>query len=464
MRKQASPVKLGFQIVGGIIATMLTLTLLFGTWFKTDTGYNYVVQNTWSGSVSVISSAGTHFKMPFFTTVYPYKQASTINLSGVRRGANVVANSDIGNFTRQLHASEVAFADTYTGDIAATFRFRLPTDEDQMLALHGEFRSFDNMVDSLLVQNAIDVLTVTATQYTGEEFFQGGVNRYKVQLADQLRNGLYETRRQQVIIEETEVAPVSTTNSDANTLQEVRRRVWKNIVLLDNDGQPLRQENPLARFGVDVTQVTLGKAWASEELDNLLDDKRARIGRRIAAIEQLATAEAEAQAVQQEEEIETVRQTQIAQRTKDLAVIEQQLQVEVAREIATRQIVEQEKTRNLAVIDKDRELAIAEANRDIQSASAEAAVFEAQAILSIGLAEAQVAEAQLRAKQEASDIYIAEIQLDIARVMYPALKDVTIDMPDFFAGGTGGDIPNSLDVFTTLGALEQLQARAEPVE
>jgi hypothetical protein len=374
--------------------------------------------------------------------------------------------ADVGSFTRQQPATEVAFADTYTGDIAATFRFRLPTNEDQMLALHGEFRGFDNMVDALLVRNAIDVTNVTATQYTGEEFFQGGVNRYKVQLADQLKNGLYETRRQQVIIDDTEIAAVSPDNSDANSLQEIKRKVWKNIVLTDSMGEPLRQENP---FGVDVTQVTLGKAWASQELDNLLDDKRERIGRRIAAIEQLATADAEANAVQQEEEIETVRQTQIAQRTKDLAVIEQQQAVAVAREVATRQRVEQEKTRDLAVIDKERELAVAVANRDIQAAAAQAAVFEAESIISVGLAEAQVDQAKLEAKQDAKDIYMAEIQRDIAEVMYPALKGVTIDMPDFYMGGTntdgttGGAIPNSLEVFRTMSAIQQMEETRQNV-
>ena len=451
------------KMVFGLFAGVLLLVAVFGTWFTTDTGYNYVVQNTWSGNVSVYSEAGTHLKLPFFTQVYPYKQASTINFSGVSRAGVMVSAPDVGSFTRQQPAAEVAFADTYTGDIPSTFRFRLPGNAEQMLAIHREFRSFDNMVDALLVRNAADVLTVTATQYTGEEFFQGGVNHYKVQLADQLKNGLYETRRQQVIIEDTGIAPVSPENSDANKLEEVQRRVWKNVVLLDQMGEPRRQENPLDRFGVVATQVTLGKPDPSPELDLLLDNKRARIGERIAAVEQLATAEAVAAAVQQEEEIETVRLTQVAQRAKDLAIIDQQQAVEVAREVAKRLGVERGAQRDLAVIDKDRELAIAVANRDIQKAQAEASVFEAESILSVGLAEAQVAQAQLEAKQAAKDIYMAEIERDIAEVMYPALKGVTIDMPDFYMGGTntdgttGGAVPNSLEVFRTMSAIQQME-------
>ena len=459
---------IGKMIFGGFAAIIMFIGLT-STWFSTETGYNYVVQNTWTGNVSVIMDAGTYGKLPFFTQVFPYKQATTINFSGIVRGNEVVALPDVGAFTRQQPATEVAFADTYTGDIAATFRFRLPTDVDQMLALHSEFRGYDNMVDALLVRNAIDVTNVTATQYTGEEFFQGGVNSYKVQLADQLTNGLYETQRQKVIIDDTEIASVSPENSDANTLQNVTRKVWKNIVLTNAAGEPLRQENPLTRFGVDVTQVTLGKAWASSELDTLLGEKRERIGRRIAAIEQLATAEAEANAVQQEEEIETVRQTQIAQRAKDLAVIVEQQAVAVAREVATRSRVQQEMSRDLAAIDKDRELAVAVADRNIQEATAEAAVYEAEAILSVGLAEAQVDQAKLEAKQAAKDIYMAEIELQIAEVMYPALNGVTIDMPDFYMGGTntdgttGGAIPNSLEVFRTMSALQQMEETRQNV-
>ena len=127
------------KMVFGLFAGVLLLVAVFGTWFTTDTGYNYVVQNTWSGNVSVYSEAGTHLKLPFFTQVYPYKQASTINFSGVSRAGVMVSAPDVGSFTRQQPAAEVAFADTYTGDIPSTFRFRLPGSAEQMLAIHREF-------------------------------------------------------------------------------------------------------------------------------------------------------------------------------------------------------------------------------------------------------------------------------------------------------------------------------------
>ena len=68
----------------------------------------------------------------------------------------------------------------------------------------------------------------------------------------------------------------------------------------------------------------------------------------------------------------------------------------------------------------------------------------------------------MAAKQAGKDVYIAELKRDIANVMYPALKNVNIDMPDFYsAGGTGQSAPTSLDVFATLAAQSQLENRTD---
>jgi hypothetical protein len=449
------------KMIFGVFGAIIALVLVFGTWFTTELGYNYVVQNTWTGNTTFYSEPGTHIKMPFFTRVTEYKQAATINFAGVEG----IVDGDTGDFTRNESAVEVAFADTYTGDIPVSFRFRLPRSEPEMLKIHEEFRSFDNMVDSLLTKNARDVMVNTAQQYTGEEFFQGGLNQYKVQLTDQLRDGIYETKRTQVVVEDVAALAVSSSNSDATSLQETQRKVWKNVIQRDSNGAAIRLESPLEEYGIIATQATIGKPEPSARLNSLLENKRELVATRIGAIEQLQTAEAQAAAVQQQEEIEKRRQIQIAQREKELAVIAGQQAVAVAREEANRQTVERNRDKSLAVIDKQRELEIAEANRGIQRAAAEAAVFQANAIREIGLAEAEVDQAKLEAKQAAADIYMAEIQRDIARVMYPALRDVTIDMPDFYNSGSGdGKVLNSLDVFTTLGALDQLQSRkSEPV-
>ena len=90
------------------------------------------------------------------------------------------------------------FADTYVGHIPVTFRFKMPLKDEDVRKMHKEFRSEANLIQSLLMRNAANVTVITATQYTGEEFFQGGLNQFKTQLADQLQNGIYLTERKQV--------------------------------------------------------------------------------------------------------------------------------------------------------------------------------------------------------------------------------------------------------------------------
>lgn len=55
---------------------------------------------------------------------------------------------------------------------------------------------------------------------------------------------------------------------------------------------------------------------------------------------------------------------------------------------------------------------------------------------------------------------MAEIERDIAKVMYPAFSEVTIDMPDYFVQGQHGTPVNSLEVFTSLGAMDMSRQQA----
>merc|ERR1719258_860532 len=119
--------------------------------------------------------------------------------------------------------------------IPVTFRFKLPAHADGIRKLHREFRSETNLVKSLLMRNASNVTVITATQYTGEEFFQGGLNQFKTQLADQLQNGIYNTERKQVEIEQTDLAPVGSDQGDdrAPKLVKAKQLVWKTVPLYD---------------------------------------------------------------------------------------------------------------------------------------------------------------------------------------------------------------------------------------
>lgn len=114
-----------------------------------------------------------------------------------------------------------------------------------------------------------------------QEFFQGGLNQFKTQLADQLQNGIYLTERKQVEVEQTDLAPVGSDQTDdtgrrGEKLVKARQLVWKTVPLYDKAGALRRAENPLSQYGIDVTQVLIGDPRPEENLDRLLMDKKVR--------------------------------------------------------------------------------------------------------------------------------------------------------------------------------------------
>ena len=437
----------------------IAVVLILGSngWFQTNAGYTYVYQNNLTGELSCYSEPGVHFRIPFLSKVTEYKQVLTINF-----GENIKDNSrnQPNYFTQQSSKQKggisVRFADTYTGLIPATFRFKLSTNSEKFIQMHKEFRTFDNLVDAMLVKNARNVTVITATQYTGEEFFQGGLNQFKSKLEDQLRNGVYVTERKQVEVEQMDLAPVGLDQADSNKLQNTKQLVWKTIPLVDSNGLEMRQRNTLDQYGIEVTQVTVGDPLPESQLDKLLSDKKQLVAERIKTIQEQETAKAQAKTEQLKKEIERTRAVQDAQRYKELAVIEQQQEVEVAEQIALKEIVEQNKLKDLAVIQKQKDLDVANAEKGIQKANAEAALFAAESIRARGIAEADVLKARYEAYGENKDLYVAEINRDIAQSLYTNLKDFKIELPRNLITGQrdGQGLTSNLDIISAFGALD----------
>merc|ERR1712146_838779 len=196
-------------------------------------------------------------------------------------------------------------------------------------------------------------------------------------------------------------------------LVKAKQLVWKTVPVLDENGH-LRGENPLAQYGIEVTQVLIGDPRPEQNLDRLLMDKKRLVAERIKTVQEQETSKAQAKTEQLKKEIERTKAVRDAQREKELVVISNQREVEVAKQIAERETIEQRKLQDLAVIQKDKELSIARAELGIQKANADAAAYAAHAITAKGKAEAEVLAANYKAKAQNKEIYHAEVQRDIA--------------------------------------------------
>jgi len=441
------------KFAGIIIIVLVGFLFINAAYFQTESGYTYHYQNTLTGAIDVYTEPGVHFQVPFFSRVTPYKQVMTV----------AFGSTDGERVSRTRRSITVRFADTYTGEIPTTFRYKLPLNKEKIATIHREFRSLDNLLDALLTKTSRDVVINTATQYTGEEFFQGGLNQFKAALTDQLRYGIYKTERKQVEIEQMGLAPVGLGQENSMQLQKATSLVWKTVPVMAADGKMVRLENPLELYGIEVTQITLGSPVPEAQLERLLADKKRLVADRIKAVQEQETAKEQAKTAQLLAEIERTKAKQEALKLKELAVITKQRDVEVAEKQADKEIIEYEKVKKLAEIQKSKELAMAQAERKIQEANFEAAQFEAKAIREKGVAEAEV----LKAKYEARipNIYMAEIQRDIANIIYPNLKGIQVTMPHNIVnlGDQADKLQTNLDVlssFATIGVMERLEKKA----
>ena len=257
---------------------LVVLVLGANSYFQTHAGWNYVYQNNITGTLTVYTEPGVKLRVPFFSKVEEYKQVTTISFDDADEGSAT---------TRNLDPVQVRFADTYTGTVNTSFRFKMNPEPTKIIALHKDFRTYRNFVDAMLVKNAKNVTVVTATQYTGEEFFQGGLNSFKAKLEDQMRNGLFVTERRRVEVEELALAPITAEEETQRSgrMTKQRQLVWKTVPILGDDGKPLRQRNAFERYGVEVTQVTVTDPKPEDLLDELLVDKKKLVADRIRTVQ-----------------------------------------------------------------------------------------------------------------------------------------------------------------------------------
>ncbi len=459
----------------GIVFLIIAFILLKYSVFLTEAGYIYHYQDMLTGKIEVYDEPGIHFRIPFSFRVTRYAQVWTVNFGSPYGGLQI----------RQKGAITLRFADTYTAKNPATFRYKLPRNKEKIKMIHRDFREFQELIDSLLIKTARDVVVNTATQYTGEEFFLGGFNEFKTALDDQLRNGIYKTERKQVEIEQMTLAPIGLDQEESTQLHKAKTLIWKTVPIIGSDGKVVRLENPLDAYGIEVVYIALGEPVPETQLEELLSDKKRLVAERIKTVQEQETAKELAKTVQLRAEIDRTKAKQEALKVKEMAVIAKQREVEVAEKQKEKEIIDYEKIKALAVIDKEKELAIAQAEfniekvkkekelmmaqaeLDIQKAEFEAAQFEAKAIREMGIANADVLEAKYKAL--VPDIYLAEIQRDIANIIYPNLKGIQVTMPRNIVnlGDQANKLQTNLDVlssFATIGVMEGLERKALEAE
>ena len=430
LKMVSKPSKKAVLIVVGII---LGLILISKSTYMVNGG-QYAIEQTPSGKLLAHLNPGLKFKSPFFSKVFIYNENTTIAYEKKPTRA-----------TSSNPPFSITFADTYSGKVTGSFRIVLPKDPEKFIELHKAFKNYDNFVDNGIEKFTNELLAYTANQFTGENFMQGGQNEYKIRLIDQANNGLYITKREAIHVKRR-VGKVSLKKDNSGEIGTGDQIVYKTVVLTDDLGKKLREPNPMAKYGIKVSQVTIDGFIPGKQLSKFATNKKTRVQERAKLIENQENERQKAITAKLTGDRERIEAKQKMLKEKDAAVIE-----------ADKKVAMESKQAELEVVRKKKELQIAKANSGIQEANYNASKFQAKAKLELGLAMAKVKKANYNAIN--IKIFTMEVNRDIQLAKYKALPNVKLEMPKYLQIGNGSkntpisDLAN-ITVIDKLGTLK----------
>ncbi len=434
------------RIVPAVVGTISAIALVLTMFNSMQMGYTYIYQNSVTGTTKVYHGPDFMIRPPFVSTLTEYKDDTTLSF----------ATDDGDGATSEKPPVKVSFADTYKSSLNINTRMVLPSDDEHMLKVHKSFRSYSNLVNSLYTKTMVDVAVNTATQFTAEEVFQGGLNGLKSAIEDQANNGVYVTKRTKVlsnagVTDRTKIGDKKTESK----LSKKSVYIWKAVPKRDKNGEIVRTSNPLKKYGITVSQVNLAEPVPEPLLENLLSDKKKLVAKKISSIQKQENAKTDIETAKLEGEAKRVVAEQERLISADAAVIDKKKEVQLAKQDALREIVEKQKIADLAIIDKTRELQVAKANEGIQKANAIAAKHQGEAIKFKGLAEATVKKALYLAVKK--DILELEVEKVTQLAKYKALEKAKITMPTTVMMGSGKDGNGGLEELTNLHIMDKIK-------
>lgn len=305
-----------------VVVFLFLATILAPKIIETNYEGNYIVkQQAVTGTMSVRVKPGMFGQ--WFSELTLYKKADTFTFSNKAKDVK-------GRLTQPI---EVRYQDGAKGNMMGNVRFRLSLKPKQALKLHREFKSYNAVLNDMILPSLRQSILLTAAQMTAESSYTGGRLEIDRIVEDQLRNGIFKT--QQIM---TKVK-----NSITGDMEE--RSIATKV--LDKNGEPVRETSVLSEYGVQIIQVVITDLDYEESV-------KAQIAAKRKAIQEAATAKANAERAKQDRltaEQEGLKNVKIAQMKEEEAKIKAIVAAERKFEVAKldRKTAEQTKLKLIAL-------------------------------------------------------------------------------------------------------------------
>ena len=234
-------------------------------------GYRQVVENPITGNTTVQFDQGWYVK-GFFSNTTTYPDVNTIMYSDKEIDAE-----DISSMNPSI---EVRFSDAAKAQAEATVKFRLPSNEKDMLLIHRDNRNSSKLVETVLEKFSGECLNYAAQLMESETHYSGGKSKMAEDFQSQLEFGQY------IIVTKAEYIKDSVSNTS--------RKITKTDVRRDANDEPIRKKSNLTQYGITVVSATIDNIDYIQLIDQKLKAKIEASTRESIAKQEAITAEQEA--------------------------------------------------------------------------------------------------------------------------------------------------------------------------
>lgn len=162
-----------------------------------------------------------------------------------------------GNPTVTVGTLPIVFLGNVDAKAEFSTQFRLPAG-DAFLTIAQEYRTPENFMQRALLPAVKETLQATASLMSADDYYAGDRSQFGAEFENQLRDGLYLTKRKEVRIRRDN-PPAQTAILQAGTDQgQYGDNIATRFViekLLDGNGLEIRKQQQFRLFGVDVVDA-----------------------------------------------------------------------------------------------------------------------------------------------------------------------------------------------------------------
>lgn len=295
-KKTFSIVLIGFLIIVGLIFSSSIIEINDSGWYRINQAVN--------GTMFMKPTPGPYLQ--FFAKVFPYKEVVTIFFSPK-------ADEGGSGDTR----IKVRFQDGGTADIEGNVRFQMPLVDGNQLALHKAFRSMKAVEKKLLWPAAVQALQLTAVMMTSEDSYASKRAKFIEFAEDQVKYGVYKT-----VTVKDNVRNELTGKEEEQLIVKIRRNA---------KGEPMRNENPLKKYGIEVAQLIVKDIDYQKEVKALISAKRESLMQKVKSQADAEKAKQQAITAEATGKKEVMEEKYKQEKIKVKVVVEAQQRLEVAK-------------------------------------------------------------------------------------------------------------------------------------